>query len=145
MSTFSDAAGGAMCSDEKSTSEGAVLSNKVDRAEGVRWHDTTQYLCAWPLARTVKELLSVTRWLKDAQKMFALGAHVAHLQEVKVLSHAPSPSPPKKNSGPIGVEWIFSIVTSFFWTEHKHCWRGRIFLSCRDYRSCGNQSSLRDW
>ena len=79
VSTFSDAAGGAMCSDEKSTSEGALLSNKVDRAEGVRWHDTTQYLCAWPLARTVEELLSVSRWLKDAQNMFALGAHVAHI------------------------------------------------------------------
>ena len=79
VSTFSDEAGGALSSDEKSTSVGAVLSNKVDRAEGVRWHDTTQFVCAWPLARTVEELLSVSRWLKNAQKMCALAAHVAQI------------------------------------------------------------------
>ena len=63
----------------------------MDGTEGVRWHDTTQFLCAWPFARTVEELWSISRWLKDAQNMFALDAHFVYMVAEQWLGRGASP------------------------------------------------------
>ena len=55
------------------------------------WHDTTQFLCAWPLSLTVKELLSISRWLKDAQNMFALDANFVYMLAEQWLGRGERP------------------------------------------------------